>query len=668
MPQNVQEKTDQALVQRAINAVRALAIDATEAAGSGHPGMPLGSAPMGYLLYGRFMRFNPKNPTWPNRDRYVQSAGHGSSLQYALLHLSGFDLPMEQLRRHRQWGSITPGHPENFLTPGVETTTGPLGQGISTAVGMALAEAHMAAVYNRPGFEIFNHYTYVIAGDGDLMEGVSAEASSLAGHLGLGKLIVLYDDNNVTIDGQTHITFTEDVLKRYEAYGWHTLRVDDGNDITAIEAALHAAKANTGQPSIIAVKTIIGYGAPKKEGTSKAHGEVLGPDEAKTTKERLGIDWPAFTVPSDVQEHYRAAAERGAQAEQAWLALLEGYRTEHPDLAAQLERVMADEIPADLADKMPRFEPGKSIATRNASHKVLNAIAPHVPQLVGGSADLAGSNKTTLTEYGFMQSGNYEGRNIHFGVREHAMAAIGNGLSLHKGLRSYVATFLIFSDYLRPSLRLSALMGEPVTYVLTHDSVGLGGDGPTHQPVEHLMSLRAIPGLTVLRPADGNETAQAWQVALEQKDGPSVLALTRQDVPNLDVPQGSVAKGAYVLADSDGTPDVILIGTGSEVHPCLAAKDLLEQDGIKTRVVSMPSFELFEAQDETYRASVLPSDARARVAVEAGVSLGWQKYVGTEGAIVGIDRFGTSAEGEEILERFGFTGQNVADTARKLLK
>ncbi len=656
----------QTLEARAVNTIRALAIDGTQAAGSGHPGMPMGSAAMAYVLWTRFLKHNPQNPQWHNRDRYVQSAGHGSMLIYSLLHLSGYDLPMAELQGYRRWGSKTPGHPEYGLTPGIEITTGPLGQGISSAVGMALAEAHLSANYNRPGHDIVDHYSYVIASDGDLMEGVSGEASSLAGHLGLGKLIVLYDDNKISIDGKTDITFSEDVLKRYEAYGWHTQRVEDGNDLTAIEAAITTAKNETAKPSIIAVRTIIGYGAPN-QGSSAVHGAPLGEEKAALAKENLGALWPAFTVPEDVLAHYRQALKDGEAAEQDWRLRFERYKESFPELAAQYERVMAGEIPGELAKALPVFEVGKSTATRNSSQQIINALAAELPQLLGGSADLAESNKTTIKGVPFINHHDYAGRNIHFGVREHGMAAVANGLSLHGGLRPYVATFLIFSDYLRPSLRLAALMHQPVIYVFTHDSIGLGGDGPTHQPIEQLMALRAIPNVTVIRPADANESAGAWLAALEHKSGPTVLALSRQNLPHLDVAASNVKKGAYVLADSPGTPEVILIGTGSEVHVCLAAKQLLAEEGIAARVISMPSFELFDAQGEDYREAILPASVRARVAVEAGASLSWQKYVGLDGGLITLDRFGASADGAELMEKFGFTAQNVVETAKKLL-
>ena len=653
---------------RAVNAIRALTVDATQEAGDGHPGMPMGAAPMGYVLYVDAMRHDPANPAWPNRDRYVQSAGHGSMLQYSLLHLTGYDLPMEELRGYRQWGSQTPGHPEYGHTAGVETTTGPLGQGISTAVGMALAEAHLAARYNRPGYEIIDHRTYVIASDGDLMEGVSGEASSFAGHLGLGKLIVLYDDNGISIDGKTEITFSEDVLRRYEAYGWHVQRVEDGQDVAAIRSAVRAAESETGSPSLIAVRTVIGFGAPKLAGTSKVHGSPLGAEEAEATKANLGIDWPAFTVPDDVLEHTRAVLRRGAEAREAWEASFDRYAHEFPAETEALKAVFSGAAPGLSGLNLPSFEVGGKVATRKASAAALNAVAAAVPGMVGGSADLAGSNYTDIDGETPMLPGDLSGRIIHFGVREHAMAAIANGLSLH-GLNPFVATFLVFSDYLKPALRLSALMNQGVVYVLTHDSIGLGGDGPTHQPIEHLMALRAVPNVVVLRPADGNETAQAWRIAAERRDGPTVLALTRQNVPNLRVPAGAVAKGGYVIAEAtgEGAPDVILVGTGSEVALCIAARERLEEAGTRTRVVSLPSFELFEAQEAAYRRSVLPAEVKARVTVEAGATLGWERYAGDRGVIVGLDRFGASAPGDEVMRHLGFTVDAVVAAAERAI-
>jgi len=659
-----------ALEQRAVNAIRALTIDATQAAGDGHPGMPMGAAPLGYLLFRRFMKHNPEDPSWANRDRYVQSAGHGSMLLYSLLHLTGYDLPMSELKRYRQWGSKTPGHPEFGHTVGVETTTGPLGQGISTAVGMALAEAHLAARFNRPGFDVIDHYTYVIASDGDMEEGVASEASSFAGHHGLGKLIVLYDDNDISIDGSTDITFTEDVPARYQAYGWHVQSVDDANDLEAVAAALHKARQEVMRPSFIRVRSIIGFGAPNKAGTAAVHGSVLGDEEARAAKENLDIDWPEFTVPDDVLEHYRQVVARGRRAQDEWDALMERYRETHPDLARELERVLRGDLPEGFDADLPSYQPGTEVATRKASQAALNALAKHVPELIGGSADLAGSNHTDIEGAQSVARGSYGGRIVHFGVREHGMAAIGNGLSLHGGVRPFVATFLIFSDYLRPALRLGALMKQPVTYVFTHDSIGLGGDGPTHQPVSQLMALRAIPNVTVIRPADPNETAQAWAVALQHRGGPVAFALTRQGVPAYEVPAGSVAKGGYVLADDgggDGDPDVLLIATGSEVQLCMHARETLAQEGVRARVVSLPSWELFEAQDRAYREAVIPSSVKARVTVEAGASLGWERFAGDRGVIVGLDRFGHSAPGSRVMKEYGFTPERVVEAARESL-
>lgn len=659
---------DRALDARAVNAIRALTIDATQESGDGHPGMPMGAAPMGWLLYRHVMRHDPARPDWWNRDRYVQSAGHGSMLQYSLLHLVGYDLPMDELKGYRQWGSRTPGHPENFLTPGVETTTGPLGQGLAAAVGMALAEKHLAARYNRPGHDIVDHRTWVIASDGDIMEGITAEASSLAGHLGLGKLTVLYDDNHISIDGPTDIAFSEDVLERYEAYGWHTQRVADGNDMDAIQQALEAAAADTERPAIIAVRTTIGYGSPKLEGTSKVHGSVLGEDEAAATKRNLGIDWPAFTVPDDVLDHARAVRDEGAASRRAWEGVWAAYQQAHPDLAETFARAMSNELPGSFDDPLPTFEQGTSVATRKASSVVLNHFAERMPELVGGSADLAGSTYTDLDGERAIDREDASGRIVHFGIREHAMAAIANGLVSHLGVRPFVATFLVFSDYLRPSLRLSALMGKPVVYLFTHDSIGLGGDGPTHQPEAHLPSLRAIPGLTSIRPADGNETAQAWKVALRRRDGPTALILTRQGVPNLKVPPEAVDRGAYVHWDAaDGDPRVILLASGSEVSLCVEARGRLEEEGISTRVVSMPSWELFREQPEAYRHQVLPPSVRPRLAVEAAATLGWHEWIGEGGDVIGVDRYGASAPGDRVMAELGFTSEHVVARAKALL-
>ena len=654
--------------ERAANAIRALTIDATQASGDGHPGMPMGAAPTGWALYRHAMRHDPADPSWWNRDRYVQSAGHGSMLQYALLHLTGYPLTMDDLRGYRQWGSLTPGHPEVGHTPGVETTTGPLGQGLATAVGMALAEAHLAARFNRPGFELVDHRTWVIASDGDLMEGVTSEASSLAGHLKLGKLTVLYDDNHISIDGPTDITFSEDVLQRYEAYGWHVQRVEDGADPDAILAALQAARDELERPSLIAVRSTIGYGSPKLAGTSKVHGSVLGEEEAAATKRALGIDWPAFTVPEDVQADAAEVRRRGAADRATWNELWSGYREAHPGEAAELERRMAGELPGGFDDPLPTFGPDDAMATRKASQRALNHFAARMPELIGGSADLAGSNLTDLEGERSLRADEPGGRIVHFGIREHAMAAIANGLALHGGLRPFVATFLVFSDYLRPSLRLSALMGTPVVFVFTHDSIGLGGDGPTHQPEAHLPALRAIPNLRTIRPADGNETAQAWRQALERRDGPTALILTRQGLPALQVPEDGVARGAYVHAEATGgDPRLLLLASGSEVSLCLKARELLEADGIATRVVSMPDWGRFRDQDDAYRASVLPASVPARLAVEAAASLGWHEWTGPQGDVLAVDGFGASAPGGRVMEAFGFTPENVAARAKALL-
>jgi transketolase len=657
------------VVTRSVNTIRALAIDAIQKAGSGHPGLPLGAAPVGYALFAKVMHHNPKNPMWFNRDRYVQSAGHGSMLQYSLLHLTGYPLTMDDLKKHRQLHSKTPGHPEVHHTEGVETTTGPLGQGLATAVGMALAEAHLAAKFNKPSFDVVDHHTYVIASDGDLMEGISAEASSLAGHLGLGKLIVLYDDNSISLDGPTKLSFSDDVLKRYEAYGWHTSRIENNssNDVAVIEQAINNAKLETGRPSIISVRSTIGFGAPKG-GTSKVHGSTLGAEDAAKTKANLDIDWPEFTVPKDVAANYAKVGKAGAKFEADWNKLFAKYAKKYPGLSSEFQRLLKGKLPADYAKDLPKFKVGEKLATRKASQLVLNALAKKVPELIGGSADLAESNYTDLEGERAIEAGDYSGRIVRFGVREHAMAAAANGMSLHGGLRPFVATFLIFSDYLRPALRLGALMEQPVIYPFTHDSVALGGDGPTHQPISQLTSLRSIPNVTVIRPADANETAQAWTFALEHDKGPIAMALSRQNLPNLEIPKGAVAKGGYILADSQGTPDVIVIATGSEVSISLEAKTLLDKAGVKTRVVSMPSTQLFDKQPAKYKESVLPSSVRNRVAVEAGATLGWYKYVGLDGAIIGLDRFGASGEGDELLKEFGFTAENIVKTAKSLKK
>ncbi len=654
-----------------INAIRFLAVDAVEQAKSGHPGMPMGAAPMAYVLWTRHLRHNPRDPKWPNRDRFVLSAGHGSMLLYALLHLTGYDLPMEELQQFRQWGSRTPGHPEYGHTPGVETTTGPLGQGFANAVGMAIAEQYLAAHFNREGFSIFDHFTYVIASDGDLMEGISHEAASLAGHLGLGKLIVLYDDNDISIDGSTDQTFTEDVGARFEAYGWHVQHVEDGNDLMAIDAALWQARAETERPSLIVVRTHIGYGSPNKQDTPAAHGAPLGPEEVRLTKRNLG--WPedkTFYVPDEVYRHMRQAVKRGQQWQDEWEALRTRYREAYPAEAAELERWLSRRLPEGWNEGLPAFEAGKAVATRNAGGAVLDVLAARIPELIGGSADLAESNKTHPKGREAFSRNNRKGGYIHFGVREHAMAAICNGLSLH-GLRAYASTFLVFSDYLRPSLRLSALMGQPVIYVFTHDSIGLGEDGPTHQPIEHLSSLRAIPNVVVLRPADATETVEAWKIALERDNGPTLLILTRQNVPVLDrnrlAPAEGVRRGGYVLKEAQNTLRAILLASGSEVHIALAAAEQLETEGIGVRVVSMPSWELFRQQAPAYRDAVLPPEITVRVAIEAGVAQGWEQFVGCHGRIVSLERFGASAPAQVLFQQFGFTPERVAHEVQMLL-
>jgi transketolase len=662
----------QSLEKLCINSIRFLAIDAVEKAKSGHPGLPMGAAPMAFVLWDKFMRFNPKNPQWFNRDRFVLSAGHGCMLQYALLHLVGYDsVTLDDIKSFRQWGARTPGHPENFETAGIEVTTGPLGQGIANAVGLAMAEAHLAAKFNRPDAELVDHYTYAILGDGCNMEGVSGEACSLAGHLGLGKLIALYDDNHISIDGSTDISFTEDVGKRFEAYGWHVIHVEDGNeDLDAIAKAIEAAKAVTDKPSLIKVTTTIGYGSPNKQNTAGVHGAALGGDEIKATRENLDWRYGDFEVPADALDHMRKAVERGASYEAEWNETLAAYRTKYPTEAAEFERMIAGKLPENWADSLPVYTPeDKALATRKTSEATLNALAPVLPELIGGSADLTHSNLTELKISGSFQKGAYENRNLRFGVREHGMGAICNGIALHNsGLIPYCATFLVFADYMRAAIRLSALSQAGVIYVMTHDSIGLGEDGPTHQPVETIASLRAIPNLTVIRPADGNETSGAYKIAVANRKAPTLMAFSRQGLPNLDGSSiDAVAKGAYVLSDSDGTPDLILIGTGSEVKLCVEAADKLRAEGKKVRVVSMPSWELFDAQDAAYQESVLPKAVTKRLAVEAGISMGWCRYVGTEGDVIGVERFGASAPGGTVMKEFGFTTENVLARAQALL-
>ncbi len=659
--------------QLCINTIRTLAMDGVQKAKSGHPGMPMGMADAAYILWTRFLKHNPADPTWPNRDRFVLSAGHGSMLLYSLLHLTGYDLPLDELKRFRQWGSRTPGHPEYGLTPGVETTTGPLGQGFANGVGMAIAERFLAATFNRPGFPIFDHYTYAIVSDGDLMEGISHEAASLAGHLGLGKIIYLYDDNEISIEGSTDLTFTEDVPARFRAYGWHVQEVD-GYDLPAIEAAIRAAQDESERPSLIVCHTHIAYGSPNKQDSASAHGEPLGEEEVRLTKQALGWSPDAqFHIPDEVLTVFRRAVEQGRAAQAEWQALFERYAWEYPQEAALLQRLWAGDLPEGWEKALPDFTPADGeMATRQASGAVLNALAPVLPTLIGGSADLAPSNNTLLKGLDDFQKATPAGRNLHFGVREHAMGALLNGMALHGGVIPYGGTFLVFSDYMRPAVRLAALMEQRVVYVWTHDSVWIGEDGPTHQPVEHLLALRAIPNLVVIRPCDANETAAAWRVALERREGPTALALTRQKLPILaetarDAAE-TVARGAYVLADAPGAIDVILIATGSEVHLALAARKLLAEKGIAARVVSMPSWELFDAQEPAYREWVLPPQVTARLAIEAGVTLGWEKYVGPAGGVIGLDRFGASAPYKVLMEQFGFTPQAVAKRVVELLR
>ena len=656
-----------------INTIRMLAADAVQKAKSGHPGMPMGAAAMAYVLWTRFLKHNPANPAWPDRDRFVLSAGHGSMLLYALLHLTGYDLSLEDLQQFRQWGSRTPGHPEHGHTAGVETTTGPLGQGFAAGVGMAIAERWLAAQFNRPGHALVDHYTYAIVSDGDLMEGVASEAASLAGHLKLGKLIYLYDDNKISIDGSTELAFTEDVGRRFEAYQWQVQRVADGNDLDAVDAAIRAAQAETTRPSLILCRTHIGFGSPNRQDTNKAHGEPLGDEEVKLTKQKLGWpESPAFLVPEDVRREFRRALDRGKNQETAWQRRLQAYAAALPAEAARWEQFLSGQLPADWDAALPTYAPGDpAVATRAVSGKVIQSVYTTLGNLVGGSADLAPSNNTYVSAGGEFQAGSPGGRNFHFGVREHAMGAIANGMALHGGLRAYVATFLVFSDYMRPAVRLAALMGAPVIYIFTHDSIGLGEDGPTHQPIEHLMTLRAILGLRVVRPADAAETVEAWRAALTHR-GPTCLILTRQNLPILDrtraQPGGGAEHGAYVLSEAaGGQPQALLIATGSEVSVAMGAQTILQEKGVRARVVSMPSWELFDAQPQAYRDAVLPPAVTARLAVEAGSPLGWFKYVGLQGAVVGMTRFGASAPAKILFEQFGFTPENVAAQAIKLV-
>ena len=665
----------QELDQLAINTIRTLSIDAIEKANSGHPGLPMGAAPMAYTLWTKQMHHNPSNPQWFNRDRFVLSAGHGSMLLYSLLHLGGYDLPMEEIKNFRQWGSLTPGHPEYRHTDGVEATTGPLGQGIGMAVGMAMAEKHLAAKYNKPGFDVVDHHTYALCGDGDLMEGVAAEAISLAGHLQLNKLVILYDSNDISLDGDLDMSFTENIQKRFESYGWNYIRVEDGNNIGLVNKAIEDAKGNAGGPTMIEVKTVIGYGSPNKSGKSDSHGSPLGEDEMKLTKEYYKWTFEEdFHVPDGVYETFKEAANKlGVQKEQEWNELYKKYEAKHADLASELQDAIERKLPANFESSLPTYEVGTSLATRAASGDAINAIAEIVPALFGGSADLAGSNNTTIKGSEAFLPSDYSGRNIWFGVREFAMGTALNGMALHGGLHVFGGTFFVFSDYVRPAIRLSALMGVPVTYVFTHDSVAVGEDGPTHEPVEQLASLRAIPALSVIRPADANETAAAWSLAVSSERTPTALVLSRQNLPVLpntaELAMEGVSKGAYVVSPATkDQADAILLATGSEVSLAVASQEKLKAEGIDVSVVSMPSWDLFEKQDDAYKQSVLPKDVKKRLGIEMGVSLGWHKYVGDEGAILAIDTFGASAPGNIVIEKYGFTEENVISKVKGLLK
>jgi transketolase len=677
------------LDQLCINTIRALSLDAVQKANSGHPGLPLGAAPMAYVLWTRFLRHNPQNPKWENRDRFLLSAGHGSMLLYSLLYLTGYDLSLDEIKNFRQFGSKTPGHPEYGLTPGIEITTGPLGQGFANGVGMAMGAAHLAAKFNKEKFPLIDHYVYAIVSDGDLMEGVASEAASLAGHLKLGKLIYLYDDNHVTIEGFTDLAFSEDVPKRFEAYGWHTLTVEDGNDLAAIEQAIRDAQSVGTKPSLISVKTTIGYGMPTA-GTRKAHSDAPGEDAVRETKRHLG--WPEdkqFYVPDEALAHFREAAEHGAQQEADWRALVEKFAQEHADVGQLWTTTMKGELPADWEKHLPDFKDAKAMATRVASGEVINALAPHLPMLIGGSADLGVSNNTDIKDSGSFEAGQYDGRIIHFGVREHAMGSTLTGISLNGGLIPYGGTFLTFSDYMRPAIRLAALSEVQVIYVFTHDSIGLGEDGPTHQPIEHLAALRAIPHLFVIRPADPAEVAEAWRIAILRRNAPTALALTRQKVGLIDRTRFAKAeglrRGGYILAEwdrlsslsadantngeraSSATPQLILIATGSEVSLALEAREKLQSEGIAARVVSMPCVELFEEQSKEYRQEVLPADVTSRLAIEAGVRQGWDRYVGPQGDVICLDRFGASAPGDVAMRELGFNLENVLQHARALI-
>jgi transketolase len=662
------------LDQLAINAIRVLSMDAVQKADSGHPGTPMALAPLAYVLWTKHLRHNPANPDWPGRDRFVLSAGHASMLLYSLLYLSGYDLSLEEIRNFRQWGSKTPGHPEHGLTPGVETTTGPLGQGIGNATGMAIAEAHLAAVFNRPDHPVVDHHTYFIASDGDMMEGVSHEAASLAGHLKLGKLIGFYDDNSITIEGKTDLSYGDDAKKRFEAYGWHVQRIEDGNDLGALDRSIRKAQKVTDRPSLIIVKTHIGYGSPNKQDSEKAHGEPLGLDEIKLTKQNLGISsLEPFFVPEEALAHWRKSRRRGSRYESDWKKIMSAYQSAFPAESRELERRVKGELPADWESALPTFtEKDGSIASRAASGKVLNAIGPRLPELMGGSADLAGSTITLMKDAGSFQAATPQGRNMHFGIREHGMGSIMNGMALHKGIMPYGATFLIFSDYMRPPIRLAALMEQHVIYVYTHDSIGLGEDGPTHQPIEQMSTLRAIPNIVILRPADAGETVEAWRVAIKHRHGPVALVLTRQKLPFIDrtryAAASGVAKGGYILADApNAQPRLILLSSGSEVSIALSARDRLEAAGVPARVVSLPSHELFAKQPVEYRNQVLPPSVTARLAIEAAHPMSWYRLVGDKGEVLGIEKFGASAPYQKIYQEYGLTAENAVKKAQALV-
>jgi transketolase len=659
----------------AIASIRTLAIDAIEKANSGHPGMPMGAAPMAYTLWSRYMNHNPKNPNWFNRDRFVLSAGHGSMLLYSLLHLSGYDLSMDDLKEFRQWGSKTPGHPEYGHTAGVDATTGPLGQGIAMGVGMAMAERHLAEVYNKENYQVVDHFTYSICGDGDLMEGVSAEAASLAGHLKLGRLVVLYDSNDISLDGDLNQSFSESVADRFKAYGWQYLRVEDGNDLTEIAKAIEEAKQDESRPTLIEVRTVIGYGSPNKSGKSESHGAPLGADEIKLTKEAYQWTFEEdFHVPQEVYDHFKAQiVENGEKKEKEWTELFAQYKNDFPELGNQLEKAIHNKLPEGWSKDLPVYEEGKSLASRASSGESLNAIAKNLPSLFGGSADLAGSNKTLLKGESDFLPGSYDGRNIWFGVREFAMGAALNGMALHGGVKVFGGTFFVFSDYLRPAIRLAALMGLPVTYVFTHDSIAVGEDGPTHEPVEQLAALRAMPNLSIIRPADGNETAAAWKLAIESTNQPTALILTRQNLPTLkgtvDHAYDGVSKGAYVVSPANKEQaDLLLLASGSEVNLAVSAQQVLEGEGIYASVVSMPSWDRFEAQSKEYKETVIPKTVKKRLAIEMGSSLGWHRYAGDEGDVLAIDQFGASAPAEKILKEYGFTVENVVARVKALLQ